>query len=84
MTARMRMFRRMLVGRAVATACSAALLTGTQVKPAITSLHTIFTNPLFWLLNFSNLVDVTAYFCHPAHPSLLKVVEVATEGRPYK
>ena len=57
----------MLVGRAVATACTAALLTGAQVKPSITSLYTIFTNPLFWLLDFSNLVDVNAYFCcHPA------------------
>ena len=67
MTARTRMLRRMLVGRAVATTCSAALLTGAQVNPAITGLHTFFTNPLFWLLNFSNLVDVNAYFCcHPA------------------
>ena len=67
MTSGTRVLRRMLVGRTVATACTAALLTSAQVKPAITSLHAIFTNPLFWLLNFSNLVDVNAYFCcHPA------------------
>ena len=67
MTARTRMLRRVHVWRAIATASAAALLTGAQVNPAITNLHTLFTNPLFWLLNFSNLVDVNAYFCcHPA------------------
>ena len=37
------------------------------MKPTISSLHTVFTNPLFWLLDVSNLVDMNAYFCwHPA------------------
>ena len=67
MTGRTRVLRCVLVGRAVATTCSAALLTGAQVKPAITSLYTVFTNPLFRLLNFRNFFDVNAYFCcHPA------------------
>ena len=67
MTTRVRVLRCVLVRRAVATTCSATLLARAQVKPAITGLHTVFTNPLFWLLNVSNLVDMNAYFCrHPA------------------
>ena len=63
MTSRARVLRRVLVWRAVATTRSAALLARAEVKPAITSLRTIFTDPLFWLLNVSNLVDMSAYFC---------------------
>jgi len=63
MTGRTRVLRRVLVWRAVATTRAAALLARAQVKPAIASLHTIFTNPLFWLLNVRNLVDMNAYFC---------------------
>ena len=63
MTARTRMLRCVLVWRAITTARAAALLTRAQVNPAITSLYTLFTHPLFRLLNFTNLVDVTAYIC---------------------
>lgn len=67
MTTRVRVLRRVLVRRTVATTRAAALLASAQVKPAISSLHTVFTNLLLWLLNVSNLVDMNAYFCwHPA------------------
>jgi len=32
------------------------------MHPTITSLHTLFTNPLLWLLDLSNRVDMNANF----------------------
>ena len=67
MTTRVSVLRRVLVWGTVATTRAAALLARAQVKPAITSLYTVFTYPLFRLLNVTNLVDMNAYFCwHPA------------------
>ena len=67
MTSRASVLRSVLVWGTVATTRAAALLARAQVKPTVSSLHTVFTNPLFWLLNVSNLVDMSAYFCwHPA------------------
>jgi hypothetical protein len=49
--ARPGMLAGVLVGRAVATTCAAALLTGAQVQPSRTDLHAIFAFTLLGLLD---------------------------------
>ena len=60
MSGRVRVFSRVLIGRAVAATRTSALLAGAKVNPVRTDFHTVFAFFPLRMLDVVNALDVLA------------------------